>query len=133
MTYIGGYLFSFLTFILIDSIWLKFIANGFFKNQIGHLMKDHISITLAICFYLIYAIGIVLFALKPAFDNSSLKLAVIYGALFGLFCYGTFDMTNYIILKNWPLRVVVVDVIWGTSLTALSAVIGYWGMVYFKS
>lgn len=119
------YLFTAIPFLAIDAVWLGYIITDFFRKNIGHLMADTVNFPVAGGFYALYAAGIVFFAVKPALDKSSAKTAIINGALFGFFCYGTYDMTNLATLKDWPAIVAVVDITWGTALTATSALIGY--------
>lgn len=125
MKHIKAYLFTAIPFLAIDAVWLGFIITDFFKANIGHLMADTVNFPVAAGFYLLYAAGIVFFAVKPALEQSSAKKALINGALFGFFCYGTYDMTNLATLRDWPAIVAVVDITWGTTLTGLSALIGY--------
>jgi len=89
------------------------------------LLLDKPNLTVAAVFYAIYVIGVVIFAVAPALQTGSWKTALIYGALFGLFTYGTYDMTNLATLKNWSVTVAIVDIIWGTVLTGASALLGY--------
>ena len=78
----------------------------------------------AVAFYAAYVVGIVLFAIAPALRADSVATAFLYGALFGLFAYGTYDMTNYATLRHWSLTVSLVDMAWGAFLTGLSASVG---------
>jgi uncharacterized membrane protein len=125
MIFLKAYLATAFIFLAIDAVWLGVIAKSFFSSNIGHLMTDNVNLAVAAGFYILYAVGIVLFAVKPALEKATIKTALIYGGLFGFFCYGTYDITNYATLKDWPLKVVLVDVTWGTTLTALSAAAGY--------
>jgi len=125
MTYIKAYFFTALTFLAIDAVWLGFVITDFFKGTIGHLMADEVNFPVAAGFYLLYAAGIVYFAVKPALEKQCVKVALINGALFGFFCYGTYDMTNLATLRDWPAVVAMVDIPWGTVLTAVSAFVGY--------
>jgi len=125
MKYIKAYIFTAFTFLAIDAVWLGVVATDFFKSNIGHLMADAVNFPVAGGFYLLYAAGIVYFAIKPALAAQSAKTALINGALFGFFCYGTYDMTNLATLKDWPIIVAIVDISWGTVLTAVSALCGY--------
>jgi uncharacterized membrane protein len=88
-------------------------------------MMDRPNMSAAALFYLIYVVGIVLFAVGPALKNESLVYAIAYGALFGFFTYATYDLTNYATLKDWPVMVAVVDTAWGTALAGFSAGAGY--------
>lgn len=112
-------------FLAVDYLWLGFVAKKFYAVQLDHLMADQVNLFVAGGFYLVYAIGVVIFAVTPALENNQWTHAAIYGALFGFFCYATYDFTNQATLKNWPVIVTVVDVSWGTILTTLSATLGY--------
>ena len=125
VTHIYLYLMTIPVFFLIDMLWLGFIANRFYQDQIGHLLGP-VNWTAAIVFYLIYIVGILIFAVVPALEVGSWQRALVLGALFGFFAYATYDFTNLATLKDWPLVVVVVDVIWGAVLTGSVALGSYW-------
>lgn len=112
-------------FIVIDMVWLGFVANKFYKNQIGFLMKPDINWTAAIIFYLLFIVGLVLFVIAPAIEKGSWMYALLLGALFGLITYATYDLTNLATIKNWPLLVTIVDLAWGATLGATVSVITY--------
>lgn len=112
-------------FLAIDFIWLSRIAKQFYFSRLGELLLEKPNLGAAVAFYATYVIGIVIFAVAPALKSGSIMTAAIYGALFGFFTYATYDMTNYATLKNWPVSIVIVDIIWGTILACVSAVIGY--------
>lgn len=110
----------------IDAVWLSVIANKFYKSQIGSLLLDKPNMPAAVLFYVIYVVGIVLFVLAPALEAQSWKHAAVYGALFGLVAYATYDLTNLATLKGWTVKLVVVDLLWGMVLTGTVSVISYW-------
>ena len=116
----------------IDMIWLGFVAKGFYRRNLGHLLRPDVNWTAALVFYLLYIGGILIFATMPALEKKSLYQAVVLGGLFGFFAYATYDLTNMATLKDWPLNVVIVDIIWGIVLTAsvaaASFLIGRWLM-----
>ena len=120
--FITAYAIATVILFIIDFIWLGFIAKDFYKDQLGHLMTDPVKYGIAAAFYLTYTVGITVFAVKPALDADNLWLALGYGALFGFLAYGTYDFTNMATLKDWPFMMSIVDVIWGTCLTAVTAV-----------
>lgn len=109
------YVISVPVFFVIDMIWLGFIASNFYRARIGHLME--VNWPAAIVFYLVFLLGLTYFALYPAAEFGWQK-ALLLGALFGFFTYATYDLTNLATLKDWPLSLVVVDMIWGTILGA---------------
>ncbi len=105
-------------FFTIDMFWLGFIAKNFYSNQIGFLMKEDINWMAAIIFYLIFIVGLVLFVIEPSIEKRSWKNALLMGALFGFISYATYDLTNLATLKNWPLLVTIVDLVWGAFIAA---------------
>jgi len=127
------YLLTIPVFFVIDMIWLGFVAKGFYRNNLGHLLRSDINWAAALVFYLLYIGGILIFAVIPALEKNSLRQAGVLGGLFGFFAYATYDLTNLATLKDWPLNVVIVDIIWGIVLTASVAVasffIGRWLML----
>jgi uncharacterized membrane protein len=126
---LAAYVSTVIPFVLIDLIWLGIVAKSFYRRQLGSLMAEPIQILPAAVFYLGHPIGIVIFAVLPALaSGGSLVHAAGLGALFGLFCYGTYDLVNLSTLKGWPLPLTIVDMAWGTILTAAIAIIGTWWM-----
>lgn len=119
------YLIALPIFFAIDFIWLGFVARKFYQGQIGILMKTNINWPAAIIFYLLFLLGLVLFVISPAVEKKSLFTAIVMGGLFGFFAYATYDLTNLATLKNWPLTVSIVDMIWGVILSASVSTITY--------
>jgi len=112
-------------FFVIDMIWLGLIAKNFYRAQIGSLMKPDVNWLAAIIFYLIFIAGLVVFVITPAMQKDSWIQAVFLGALFGLVCYATYDLTNLAVAKDWPLLVTLVDLLWGATLAASVSIITY--------
>ena len=115
------YLATLIVIIPIDFLFLGTIAKGFFASQVGDMLGD-IRLAPAVLFYLLYVVGILIFVSGPV--TATWSSTLFYGALFGLFCYATFELTSLSLLKHWTWAVVVVDVCWGTFVTAVSATIG---------
>jgi uncharacterized membrane protein len=118
------YLLTVPVFFGIDMIWLGLVANKFYQREIGQYLKPTPNWAAAIIFYLLYIIGILIFAVLPNVDKGPVR-AAIYGALFGFFAYATYDLTNYATMKDWPLVVTITDIVWGTILTGSVALISY--------
>jgi len=118
-------------FFLIDMIWLGLIARGIYFRYLGQLLLDNFNWAAAIIFYLIFIVGILVFAVVPALEKNSLSRAVVLGGLFGFFCYATYDLTNLATLKGWPLPLTFIDIIWGTVLSGLVATAGFLIGKYF--
>ncbi len=106
-------------------VWLNFVAKNFYSKQIGHLMKTDINVMAAGLFYLLFIIGLVLFVINPALEKNSWLHALLYGALFGLVSYATYDLTNFATLKDWPLLVTIVDLFWGMFLAGSVSLISF--------
>jgi uncharacterized membrane protein len=119
------YLVTLFVFFAIDMVWLGLIAKSFYQSQIGYLMKATPNWTAAIIFYLLFIVGLVVFVVAPSLAKQSWSQALLLGALFGLICYATYDLTNLATIKNWPILVTVVDLIWGTVLSASVSYISY--------
>lgn len=121
--YIKLYLASFGTFLLIDTIWLSFVASWFYQEQIGFLLSKSPNIVAAGAFYALFIVGLLYFVVLPALKVKKTKLPTVLfaGGFFGLVTYATYDLTNYATIANWPLLLVIVDMIWGTVLSAAVA------------
>lgn len=104
-------------FVAIDMVWLTVIAKNFYKDKLGHLLAEKASLVPAVAFYLLFIVGLVVFVIKPNLD-ASLFSVMWKGALFGLITYATYDLTNQATLKNWPVAITIVDLIWGAVLSA---------------
>lgn len=131
-TYLVAYLATAAVFFGLDYLWLSRIAIGFYRSQIGEILRDRPNFTAAGLFYLFYVAGIVWFAVLPGVQKGSLTTAAASGALLGLIAYGTYDMTNLATLKAWSLPVSLVDMAWGAVLTAAAAAAGYGAVAALK-
>ncbi len=124
--YVIAYFATIIVFFIVDFIWLGTVAKSFYRNEIGSLLLDKFNIPVAILFYVMYVVGIVIFAVAPALNSGSLKTALMYGALFGFFTYATYDFTNLATLKGYTTKLAIVDTIWGTCLVGVTSVVGTW-------
>ena len=119
---IGGFLklysVAVVIFLIIDLIWLGVVARSFYQTQIGHLMRPTVNWAAAAAFYLLFVLGIVVLSVMPAIERQSLTHAIILGGLLGLVTYAAYDLTNLATLEGFPLKVALVDLVWGTVLCA---------------
>jgi uncharacterized membrane protein len=117
-------------FFAIDIIWLGFVAKKFYRNNLGFILSPDVNWLAAISFYLLYIVGILIFAVVPPLEKDSLGKALLWGSLYGFFTYATYDLTNMATIKNWPLKVVMVDILWGvflcSTVASISFFIGKW-------
>ena len=122
---VKSYLATLIAFLIIDALWIGFVAKGIYENALGVLMREQPLALAALTFYAVYAAGIVYFAVLPALTQSSIYTALTNGAFLGLLAYGTFSVTNFAVLSAWTAKLLVTDVLWGAAITAASAVVGY--------
>ena len=112
-------------FFIIDILWLGVIAKGFYRRKLDFILSPQVNWKAAIIFYLMYIAGILFFAVRPAVLRNSWGQAAVLGALFGFFTYATYDLTNLATIKNWPLVIVGVDILWGVCLCTLVAILSF--------
>ncbi|MDX1644080.1 MAG: DUF2177 family protein [Thermoanaerobaculia bacterium] len=113
------------SFMAIDLLWLGVVARSFYRSQLGPLMRADVNWAAAVAFYLVFVLGIVVLVVWPAMERESLGQALLLGALFGLVTYAAYDLTNLATLEGFPVRMVVVDMVWGTVLCAAVSAITY--------
>lgn len=126
MEIIKQYIVTMIVFFIIDIAWLGFIAKKLYRESLSYIMADSTNWPAAIIFYALYIGGILFFVLNPALEKESIKYAILVGALFGFITYATYDMTNLATLKDWPLKITMIDILWGTSLNAFTAGISFY-------
>lgn len=115
------YLATLIVLLPVDFLFLGVIAKAFFTSQVGDMLGE-VRLAPAILFYLLYAAGILIFV--NARNGATWRSTLPYGALFGLFCYATFELTSLSLLRHWTWPVAVVDISWGTAVTAFAATVG---------
>ncbi len=125
MQFLKLYLVTFGFFLLIDMIWLGLVARNFYREHLGFLMKTNINWPAAIIFYLIFVGGLVYFVIYPSLSHGSWTTALMAGIFFGIVTYATYDLTNLATVKNWPLTVTLVDILWGAFLSGTLSLIGF--------
>ena len=118
--------FSMLVFFVIAEIFvLTNIMQPLFKKHIGFLMNEETNFSIAAIFYLIYVAGVFWFATRAGIKSESILITILSGAFLGLLAFGTYEITNYVILKDWNINLVIVDTLWGIIITSLMALVGY--------
>ena len=126
MTYAVAYLAILLPFGALDAVWLSFMGPRLYKPTLGDILLANVNVPAAISFYLIYPIGILIFATLPALKAGSVAPALLYGALFGALAYATYDLTNQATLRNWTLQLTLADVAWGAVASGLAGAASYY-------
>ncbi|MBC7918621.1 MAG: DUF2177 family protein [Rhodoferax sp.] len=119
--YAAGYIAAAVVMLAIDMVWLGVVAKPMYQKGIGHLMAEQPMLGAAIAFYLIYPLGLIVFAVAPQGADPAWGKTILMGALFGFFAYATYDLTNLATLKNWPISLAVIDIAWGSAISAVSA------------
>ncbi len=123
MQYLYTYCIALITFLLIDFFWLGFLAKNFYQEQIGFLVSTKVIWPAAILFYFFYILGLSYFVIFPALEKTPMYHTFLKGAFFGFICYATYDLTNLATLKNWPVKIVFVDLIWGAFISGSVSII----------
>ncbi|MBN8528883.1 MAG: DUF2177 family protein [Caulobacterales bacterium] len=123
--YVAAYLGAGVAMAALDAVWLTTMANRLYRPVIGSIMAAKPDMTAAVAFYLIYLAGVVFFAVSPALKETRLMRAVINGAALGFVAYATYDLTNQATLSVWSTKLTLIDLAWGTALTATAAATGY--------
>jgi len=118
------WLITFIVMVIIDLLWLGVIAKSLYQQGMGNLLAPAPRLGIAALFYLMYPIGLVIFAVMPGVDANSVLRAGVLGALFGLFAYSTYDLTNLSVVRGWPVALTFIDIAWGTAVSGVSAVAG---------
>ena len=132
MIYVVAYIATAIVFLGLDALWLSKVALGMYRQELGSLLLDKPNLPIAGAFYLLYVVGIVVLAIVPALESGGWIKALLMGAVLGLVAYGTYDITNLSTLKGWSTRLALIDIAWGTALTAVSATIGWWVVRLFN-
>ena len=126
LKYFAIYCSFLITMLVIDLVWLLGIAKSLYRDEMGDLMATEPKLIAGLAFYLLYALGAIIFVVIPALSKQSLIYALQYGALFGLFCYMTYDLTNLAVIRDFPTRLAFIDIAWGSFVTAIVSGIAYW-------
>lgn len=132
LKYSGAYLATLFTLLVVDMLWLRVIAVSWYQNGMGPLLAESPNLWAAGAFYLLFPLGLTIFALHLPGEQAGIVRAAVYGALFGFFAYATYDLTNLAVVKNWPLGLSLLDIAWGTLLSGVSAAAGKWSLDYFN-
>ena len=119
------YLPTLIVFLILDALWLGFVARGFYRDQLGELMRPDIRWGAALVFYLLFIVGLLVFVVVPALAHGSLARVVLTGAFFGLITYATYDLTNLATLRGFPTIVALVDLAWGATVAGATSAAAY--------
>ncbi len=131
-TFIKAFLITALVMAPIDAVWLKLATKRFYAKRIGHLMAESPNLYAGVLFYMIYASAVSVFVLLPSVNlEYSLLQVFTLGAFFGLVAYATYDLTNQATLKNWPIAVTAVDMVWGALLTGVVSIVSFVVLEFF--
>lgn len=129
---IKTYLVTLVVFFAIDIIWLVIVAKNMYQKELGYMMSPKPNWIAAGVFYLIFILGLVFFVINPAIEKDSWSYALLIGMFFGLITYSTYDLTNLATLKDWPLKITIIDLIWGSSLGGMVSMISFFLLKLIK-
>lgn len=126
LPYLAAYVLTAIFFGLLDALWLGRMVPAVYRPEIGSLLMDGWRPAPALIFYALYMLGIQIFAIAPALEAGRWQVAAQWGALFGFFCYMTYDLTNHATMKIWSVKVTLLDIAWGTVATGIAAGVAAW-------
>ena len=119
--YLAAYGGTVAVMVVLDMLWLGVIARPMYQQGLAHLMAASPNVPVAVLFYLLFALGLVIFAVAPQSAAHSWRATLTLAALFGFFTYATYDLTNWATLKDWPWKLSLIDMVWGTLVSTASA------------
>lgn len=119
------YIITFVIFLIIDLIWLNIIAKNLYQKEIGSLLLKNPNLVPALLFYLLFIFALLVLVLIPGIKEGGFLKTLLMAALFGLTTYATYDLTNLATLDGWNLKITIIDLIWGTSISTITALFGY--------
>ncbi len=123
MKFLLHFVIALVVFFAIDLVWLGLIAKNLYSKYLGFIMSDKVNWIAALIFYALFIVGLLVFVIEPALQDQNFTQLVLRAALFGLVTYATYDLTNLATLKDWPIQITIIDLIWGTTLSTLVSVI----------
>jgi uncharacterized membrane protein len=123
--YLKLYFATLTVFFAVDMLWLGLIARAFYKKHLGFLMAAEVNWYAALIFYFIFIVGVLVFVVIPGLKENDLTMLIVKAAFFGFITYATYDLTNLATVKDWPMIITLVDLVWGMVLTTIVSVAGY--------
>jgi uncharacterized membrane protein len=123
--YISLYVITFVIFLIIDLIWLNFIAKDFYQKEIGSLLLKNPNLIPAFIFYLLFVAALLILVVVPGIEAKSIGKTLALASVFGLITYATYDLTNLATLKNWSLKITLIDLAWGVFVSSSTAYLSY--------
>lgn len=117
---------AFAIFLVIDMVWLGVIAKSLYRQELGHLMGARVNFIAAFVFYALFIVGALYFVIIPGLESGNVPRLILSAALYGLITYATYDLTNLATLRDWPLRITLIDLTWGTTLSTVTSLLSYW-------
>ena len=115
-----------LTYLIMDGIWLGLVSKAEYQESIGGLMREKVIMWPWVVFYIIYSAALAFIIIKPNVGLDNFSTVAISGILFGAAAYGAYNLTNYAILKDWPLGITIKDWTWGVFVTTSATLSGWY-------
>jgi uncharacterized membrane protein len=128
---VTAYLITILSFVAIDMVWLLFVARGTYVAEMGELLRKQPNMTAALAFYIVYAAGLVFFAVMPGLKSNSVGEAMMLGAALGFVAYATYDLTGLSVLQGFGLKIALIDLVWGSVVSSLACGVASWAVLKF--
>ena len=122
---VRNYFITLVVFLAIDMVWLTVIAKRFYAEKLGYLMAPKANLAAALLFYMLFVVGLLVFVIAPALAAGSWLQALLAGLFFGLVTYATYDLTNLATIKDWPVVITLIDLVWGSFVSGITSLLSY--------
>lgn len=113
------------TCLILDLTWIGILAKNFYQEKLNYLLNDSFNLSVGFIFYVLFSLALIIFVIWPAQEKNSLLHALLFGFFFGLVTYSAYDLTNQATIKNWPIIVTVIDMLWGATLAGCTSSISF--------
>lgn len=123
---VRNYFIALVIFLAIDLVWLTVISKQLYAEKLGYLMAPKPNLLAALAFYMLFILGLMVFVINPALTSGSWAQALLTGLFFGLVTYATYDLTNLATVKDWPVLITVIDLLWGSAVSGVTALVSFW-------
>ena len=125
-TDVRNYFIALVVFLVIDMVWLTVISKQLYAEKLGYLMAPKPNLLAALAFYMLFILGLMVFVINPALADGSWVRALVTGLFFGFITYATYDLTNLATVKDWPVLITVIDLLWGSAVSGVTALVSFW-------
>lgn len=130
--FLKTYLVTFIVFLILEAFWLGIIAKNLYAKELGYIMSPKPNLIATIAFFAIFILGFTFFVINPSIEKNMWTYALFAGILLGVLSYSTYALTNLATIKDWPVKIALIDILWGASLGGLGSTTTFFALKLFK-